>query len=223
MNVPDPMAKILERCELGRVVVGGSQHFQVGRNGGEQALWHSVAADRGDLVAPTGRDRTCKIQLRDCAVTSDASAPPGATGDTQDSGLRVIAGPATTDVKDAHLRGRFDLIGRVAAARHHRNRPGSPSGGRCFIPIRGSVGGNEPGLSWDATLAGGLLGRTAPPEPLRGSGGLRGRGWERRRLPERRRCHGCLSRHPVLLAVRLKREEPGDPHLRLVEGDQPLL
>jgi len=50
MNVADPVSEELERGELGRVVVGGPQDFQVDRNGREEALRHRRALGDSDRV-----------------------------------------------------------------------------------------------------------------------------------------------------------------------------
>src|SRR5262245_14784176 len=50
MNVPDPVAKVLERGELGQVVVGSPQDIQVDRDRGEEALRHCRALSDSDRV-----------------------------------------------------------------------------------------------------------------------------------------------------------------------------
>jgi len=48
MNIPDPVAQVLERRELGRVIVGRPHDFQVDWDDREETLRDAVTVGRGD-------------------------------------------------------------------------------------------------------------------------------------------------------------------------------
>ena len=54
VDIADPVPEVLERRELGRVIVGGSQDLQVRRDGREETLGCDRALPLGDRVDRAG-------------------------------------------------------------------------------------------------------------------------------------------------------------------------